>query len=110
MSGRKMKLGVLDRLIAFQLLPAKGNITNLELIRVAKETLSLSEKEKKVLNMRQEMVGGESQWRWDPKYPEQTILLGETPIQLIRAEFRRLNDTEELPDEYVATYHKFMKE
>jgi hypothetical protein len=49
-----MKLNVLERINLLNLLPAKGSYTNLKLLRVAREALSFTDKEHKVLNFRQE--------------------------------------------------------
>jgi len=55
-----MKLSVLERMLAVNMLPKEGSITNLKLIREAREALSFNEMENKLLQFKQE----ENQVRW----------------------------------------------
>lgn len=60
-----MKLSVIERLTLSGLLPEKGSYTNLKLIRLAKETLSFTDKEHKLLKFRNETVGNQQKSMWN---------------------------------------------
>ena len=45
-----MKLNVLERIVLLNILPQQGSFSNLKLLRVAKEALSFTEEENKLLN------------------------------------------------------------
>jgi len=60
-----MKLSVLERITLQNLLPAKGSYTNLKLLRVAREALSFTDAEHKVLNFRQEGEGDKTRTVWN---------------------------------------------
>ena len=63
-----MLLNVLERLIVMGLLPDKDNYTNLKLLRVARESLSFTEEENKLLNFRMQEVNGKSNTIWDQSH------------------------------------------
>ena len=60
-----MKLSVLERINLLNLIPAKGSYTNLKLLRVAREALSFTDEENKVLNFRQVGEGNEARTIWN---------------------------------------------
>ena len=60
-----MKLSVIERINLLNLLPAKGSYTNLKLLRVAREELSFTDDEHKVLNFRQEGEGNKARTLWN---------------------------------------------
>ena len=100
-----MKLNVLERLLALDLLPKEGSYTNLKLMRKAKENLSFTEKENKALNFRQEGV----QLLWaDNVVPDKEIEIGEIVTQIIVKALKKLNDEEKLKIEHESLYEKFM--
>tara|TARA_Y100000310_G_scaffold136383_1_gene135245 strand:- start:9226 stop:9663 length:438 start_codon:yes stop_codon:yes gene_type:complete len=55
-----MKFSVLERIVLSQLLPEKGNYANMKLLRKAKENLSFTEEENKLLMFR--LVGNNQVW------------------------------------------------
>ena len=63
-----MLLNVLERLIVIGLLPEKDNYTNLKLLRVARESLSFTEEENKLLNFRMQEVNGKSNTVWNQSH------------------------------------------
>jgi len=63
-----MKLSVLERINLLNLLPAKGSYTNLKLLRVAREALSFTDEEHKVLNFRQEGEGDKTRTVWNTQH------------------------------------------
>uniref|UniRef100_A0A6M3KFR6 Uncharacterized protein n=1 Tax=viral metagenome TaxID=1070528 RepID=A0A6M3KFR6_9ZZZZ len=62
-----MKLSVMERINILGLLPEKGSYSNLKLLRVAKEALSFTESENKLLNFRTEEVKGQVKTFWNDK-------------------------------------------
>jgi len=108
-----MKLNVLERLILLNILPREGNFTNLKILRVAKEALSFTEEENKVLKFRQQdspdgTKGGAMMWEGEA-VGEKEIVLGEVVTQLIAKELKRLDGEEKLTDEHFSVYEKFIK-
>ena len=99
-----MKLNVLERLLTLNLLPAEGSYTNLKLMRKAKENLSFTEDENKLLDFKQE---GE-QLRWaDNVVPDKEIDIGEIVTQIIVKALKKLSDEEKLKAEHESLYEKF---
>ena len=63
-----MLLSVMERLIVMGLLPVKDNYTNLKLLRVARESLSFTEEENKLLNFRTKEVDGKVNTLWSESH------------------------------------------
>jgi len=80
--GLIMKLSVMERLTVQGLLPQEANFTNLKLLRIARENLSFSEKELKILNVREGSEPGTIQWD-EGVVSESDIELGETATGMI---------------------------
>ena len=60
-----MKLSVIERLTLQAMLPEKGSFTNLRLIRVAREALSFTDAEHRLLQFRVETVGDQQVSKWN---------------------------------------------
>ena len=60
-----MKLSVMERMMLLNLLPPTGTFANLKVLRIAREALSFDDKEHKLLNIRYEGEGENTQMRWD---------------------------------------------
>ena len=60
-----MKLSVIERLTLQAMLPEKGSFTNLKLIRVAREALSFTDAEHRLLQFRVETVGDQQVSKWN---------------------------------------------
>lgn len=101
-----MKLSVLDRLVALNLLPTEGSFTNLKLIRVAKETLSFNEEENKTLQFKQ--TGDQMIWN-QTVVVEKEIELGEVVSLIIVEALKKLDSEGKLRDEHISLYEKFIK-
>ena len=99
-----MELSVLERLVTLGLLPQDGDYTNLRLVRVARESLSFTEEELKLLNFREEGT----QTKWDSTVEPKEILIGETVTEIIQKSLKDLNDTKKLKDEHLTVYEKFI--
>ena len=100
-----MELSVLERLILLNLLPNEGNYANLKLLRVARESLSFTDEEHKVLKFKQE--GDQMRWE-DGAVGEKEIKVGEVVSQLISKELKKLNSEEKLKEEHTSLYEKFV--
>ena len=102
-----MELNVLERLLVLNLLPKEGTFTNLKLLRVARENLSFTEEENKVLKFKQE----NDQIVWiNDAVDAKEIELGEVVKELIVKELKKLDKEEKLKDEFLSLYSKFIKE
>jgi len=100
-----MKLNVLERLLLLNLLPAEGSYTNLKLMRKAKENLSFTEDENKLLNFKQD--GDSLRWA-DNVVPDKEIDIGEIVTQIIVKALKKLNNEEKLKIEHESLYEKFV--
>jgi len=60
-----MKLSVMERMTLLSMLPEKGSFTNLKLVRVARESLSFTDTEYKLLQFRTETVGDQQISKWN---------------------------------------------
>lgn len=63
-----MKLSVIERLTLQGMLPEKGSYTNLKLVRVAREVLSFTDNEHKLLQFRLETVNNQQVSRWNQNH------------------------------------------
>ena len=107
MTGDIMKLNVLERLLVLNLLPAEGSYTNLKLMRKAKENLSFTEDENKLLNFKQD--GDSLRWA-DNVVPDKEIDIGEIVTQIIVKALKKLNDEAKLKLEHMSVYEKFVEQ
>lgn len=102
-----MKLDVLERLIALNLLPKEGTFTNLKLIRVAREELSFNEEEHKALQFQQN--GELLQWKQDVKIFKE-VNIGEVVSIMLTDALKSLNAGGKLKEEHFSLYEKMIKE
>ena len=100
-----MKLDVVERISVIGLLPEKGSFTNLKLVRVARESLSFTEEESKLLDFQEE--DGITRWQ-DGVVAEKDIKLGEIVTEIIKKSLKELDQKEELLPQQVELYEKFM--
>jgi len=101
-----VKLNVLERLMALNLLPKEGTFTNLKLIRVAREELSFNEAENKALNFQQ--VGDQLKWT-QAADTFMEINLGQVVTLVIVDALKKLDTGGKLKDEHVSLYEKFVE-
>jgi len=104
-----MKLTVLERIIVQSLIPKEGNFLNLKLIRKAKESLSFTEEENKVLNFRVVGEGDARQTVWDNADIEVDIDLGETVSGMVVKELKRLDEAGKLTSDQITVFEKFVE-
>ena len=102
-----MKLNVLERIILLNLFPDKGSFTNLKLIRVAKEELSFSEEENKILEFQQN--NGALKWN-DSSIKDKEFSFGDVIDKLIVNALKELDKNEEIKNEHISLYEKFIIE
>ena len=135
-----MKLSTMERNILTEIIPEKGNFTNLKLIRTAREALSFTDEENKLLNVR--VVAGNVVWNnsvWcykdsdvrvegsdaeikalveenpdnyelKPAVEDCEIELGDTVTNMIVEALKELNTKEELTMRYFSLYEKFIEQ
>ena len=101
-----MKLSVLERFKALQVLPQKGNFVTLNVIRKAQELLSFTEEEIKKYKFRTE----NDKTFWDDKIEQITDLrLGNKAISIIGEELEKLNNDKKLTLEQMSIFDKFVE-
>ena len=103
-----MELSVLERLMLQAVLPKEGNFTNLKLLRVAKENLSFSEEELKVLQVREVGEGADRKMMWNNGVSDKNIEFGDTVTDIIKKQLKRLDETNKLTIEHISLYEKFL--
>ena len=101
-----MKLSVVERVLVQGLLPEKGTFTNLKLIRKAKEALSFTEEEHKLLNFQQN--GDQLTWN-EGSVGEVDIELGEIVTEMVKKELKKRDEKEELLPQQESIYSKFIE-
>lgn len=101
-----MKLSVLERLMALNVLPKEGDYVTLNVIRKAQEMLSFTEEEVKKYGFKQE----KEQTQWDNTAEQITDLrLGAKAISLIGEELEKLDKDKKLTPQHVSIYDKFVE-
>ena len=101
-----MKLSVLERFTALQLLPKEGDYITLGVIRKTQEKLSFTEDEIAKYKFKQ---NGE-QTTWDNQVEQVTdIRIGNKVISLIAEELEKLNKDKKLTPQHMTLYDKFVE-
>jgi len=99
------ELTLLERLTLLQALPAQGNFATIKIVRKLREDLSLSEKEHKEY----EVVLDEDRIRWNmAKERPKKVDIGPTSLGIIQKALKGLNDKEQLKDEHITVYERFV--
>lgn len=101
-----MKLNVLERLALLSVLPKEGNFATLKIVRKLREDLSFSEEEIKRFGI-EDLPDGRMTWK---KEEEKEIQFGEKAIDIITKALKKLNETEQLTQDHLSVYEKFVKE
>jgi len=105
-----MQLSVLERLLVQSLIPTTANFTNLKLIRKAREALSFTEEENKLLVFRHDGVGADTKTLWnDGVVGEREIDLGDTVFGLVVKELKKLDSENKLTSDHFSIYEKFVE-
>jgi len=101
-----MELSVLERFLALQLLPEKGDFTTLRTVQEARTNLSLTEEEVKEFELKSE----EGRMSWNAKGSEpREIELSKGAIKLISDALIALNEKKELKEGQLSLYEKFVE-
>lgn len=102
----EMKMNLIERLVALQMLPAEGNFASLKSLRVAKETLALTAEEVKEFEFKQE----DERAVWNIKGSEdRPIKLEEFAVEAIKKNLKDLDAKNELKEQHISLYEKFME-
>lgn len=106
-----MELSVLERvLLSGMMMSYQGNFTNLKLVRVGREMLSFNEEENAQLKFVASEKGGSM--TWDPTasllLQAVEIDLSDHMVEIIKAELLKLNDQEQLTEQHLSLYEKFI--
>jgi len=100
-----MKLNINERLELLRLLPAKGNLLTLRIVREAQDMLSFSSEEHESIGFTYE--NGTA--RWDTaRDPHLDIDLPTAANDLLLTEFKRLNDSNDLTLTQLPLYERFV--
>lgn len=100
-----MQLTILERLLLLQALPQKGNIITLRIVSDLRRNLSLTEQEIKDNHVRQEA----EKMLWDNDTATFEISIGEKATDVIVESLKRMNETQELTEQYIPLYERFVE-
>lgn len=100
-----MKLNLLERIKALQVLPAQGNIVTLRIVHDLQQMLSPSEQE----IAEWQIKTGTTQITWDPiADTAKDFAIGDTAKQIIAEALKALDAQEALTQEHISLYCKFV--
>jgi uncharacterized protein YjaG (DUF416 family) len=100
-----MKLGIQDRIILLNVLPAEGDVTTLRIIRKLKEDLGFTEKELK----ENEIISTEGKITWKPSDYQKDVQIGEKASDLIKDSLTELSKQKKLQEMHLNVYDLFVK-
>lgn len=105
-----MNLSVSERYALLALLPAEGTFTTLKIVRKLRESLSFTEDEIKLYNLK-ENVSPDGQLRvsWDANAAEAEIELGEKATDLIVEALKKRDKEGKITDREFTLYEKFVE-
>jgi len=99
-----MELSVVERLVLLNLLPQEGSYINLKLLRTAREELSFSDEEVRILNFVQD--GGQVKWDMGPDIMKD-VTIGEVVTLMIVDLLKGLDKEGKLKNEHFSLFEKF---
>jgi hypothetical protein len=101
-----MKLDVGERIRLLAILPEKGNLLTLKIVRTLRDDLSFSEKEHKdmKLNITADRI------TWDDKAKKKDVKIGDQAKEMIVKSLKELDAKEELTLPDIALWEKFVGE
>jgi hypothetical protein len=100
-----MKLGIRERIILLNILPAEGDVTTLRIIRKLKDDMGFTEKELK----EQEIVSADGKVTWKPSDYLRDIPIGEKAHDIIKDAFVKLNRENKMQDNFLDLYDLFVE-
>lgn len=101
-----MKLDVSDRIRLLAILPEKGNLLTLKIVRELRDDLSFSEKEHKSMGIKITS----DRITWHDKAKPKDVKIGDLGKELIEKALRELNEKDELTLPDLALWEKFVGE
>ena len=99
-----MDLTVIERLILMNLLPNEGTYVNLKLVRVAREELSFSDEEVRLLQFVQD--GEQVKWNMEANILKD-VTLGEVVTIMVVDSLKKLDGEGKLKNEHFTLFEKF---
>lgn len=99
-----MQLTVLERLLLLNVLPRRGSLVDLRIMRETGEALSFSEAELQEIGYTED--GGQA--RWKPDAPQKEIEIGPRALSVVLREYEALDKKEELDIEHLPLYEKLL--
>lgn len=99
-----MELTVVERLVLMNLLPQEGSYVNLKLVRVAREELSFSDEEVKLLGFVQD--GEQVKWNMEANILKD-VELGEVVTILVVDSLKKLDGEGKLKNDHFTLFEKF---
>ena len=101
----KVKLNVMERLMAMGILPKEGNFVTLKTIRDTTDKLGLTEAELKDFEVKQDG----DKVNWNPKGNEEIEFeLGERAVDLFSGALKKLSEDNKLTQQHFSLYEKFI--
>ena len=101
-----MKFNVLERVMLMSILPKSFNFADYRILTELKTAASFSEKEQKALGMTQ----GEDQINWKvTDSPDKEIVVGKRATEIVVASLKKLDEAEQLNDQLISLYKKFIE-
>lgn len=101
-----MKVGIGERIRLLNILPEKGNILTIKMVRQLREALSLSEEEHRDNNV----VIQEDRVSWNLDFPDKEIEFNDLAKELIAKVLKELNEKDELTVGDVRLWEEFVEE
>jgi len=102
-----MKLNVLERLVVLSVLPAEGDYITLKILRELRESLSFSEEEVKLMNIKND--GATTTWDTKAEPPEgKEVNIGDVAKKIISDALAKLDREKKLKDIQLGIYEKFI--
>ena len=102
------EMSVQDRLALLAVLPDKGDITTIRIVRVLREALSFSEPEHATLEL--EVLPDTVRWNPDANLPDKTIEIGERARDLIVAALKQADNRKDLAELHLPLWDRFVGE
>jgi hypothetical protein len=101
-----MKLDVGERIRLLGILPEKGNLLTLKIVRELRDDLSFSEKDHKDMGLKvtQDRI------TWDDKAKKKDVKFGDQAKELVEKVLRELNEKDELTLPDLDLWEKFIGE
>jgi hypothetical protein len=103
----KVKLNVLERMVAPQLFPEKGSYVDNVTMQGAVKALTITEEEIKKFEI---VAEGAGQVKWHPEKgaEEVAIDLSDGAVALLKKKLKALDDSNSLEPKHVSLYEKFV--